>query len=83
MWRDFDSVAVPSGKYDLYSNLLNKGYDTQAQISLYSSMFTILIYLVTIGFSYVPFYFDYNEKVFENSIEQAQEHWDNNGSEYD
>jgi hypothetical protein len=69
MWRDVASVSIPSGKYDLYSNLASKGHDTQAQMSFYSSIFTILIYLGMIGFSYVPFYFDYKNKVFENSIE--------------
>ena len=83
MWRDVNSVAVPSGSYDLLSNLKSRAYDTKAQISFYSSLATILGFFVLIGFSYVPFYFDYTEKKFENDIELAQEYWDNNGSKWD
>jgi hypothetical protein len=83
MWRDVNSVAVPSGNYDLLSNLKSRAYDTKAQISFYFSLVTILGFFVLIGFSYVPFYFDYTEKKFENDIELAQEYWDNNGSKWD
>jgi len=83
MWRDVDAVEIPSGKYDLLSNLRKRLYDTKAYISYYTSLVSLLVSLTVIGFSYVPFIYDFKEKEFQNKMEWSESYWEENGSKWD
>ena len=83
MWRDVDAVEIPSGKYDLLSNLRKRLYDSNANISYYSSLVSNLGFLTIIGFSYVPFIYHFKEKEFENNMKWSEDYWEDNGSKWD